>query len=266
MKEVSRSNFNPTYCSLILFLSLSIYIYFFLSSSVESKIMPRINPQVNFGETLNFFLVFQFDDPLLLMLFTHSLSVSHSHSLSPSFLFLSLSFSLLLFFSHSSCLTLTGFPRIHSSKFITRELVANYSLLYTIQGTDSSLKPFMLCSHLDVVPVEEAKWTVPAFEGMIKDGNIYGRGTLDVKDSLMVRMRMLVFHILPSSSSNMASLSTCRSELTLSLIEWKFYSNKIRDVSKSIERERGRIFLRERKREFFEKKRKNFKRGNLLRK
>lgn len=121
------------------------------------------------GETLDFFLVFQFDDPLLQMLFTRSLSF-----------FLSLTHSL------SLSLTPTGFPRIHSSKFIRRELVANYSLLYTIQGTDSSLKPFMLCSHLDVVPVEEAKWTVSAFDGMIKDEYIYGRGTLDVKDSLMV--------------------------------------------------------------------------------
>lgn len=167
MKEVSRSNFDPTYCSLILFLSHSLLN--------QSKIIPGINPQVDVGETLDFFLVFQFDDPLLQMLFTRSLSPSLSHS--PSF-FLSNSFSL--------SLTPTGFPRIHSSKFIRRELVANYSLLYTIQGTDSSLKPFMLCSHLDVVPVEEAKWTVPAFDGMIKDGYIYGRGTLDVKDSLMV--------------------------------------------------------------------------------
>ena len=66
------------------------------------------------------------------------------------------------------------------------ETVANYSLLITIRGTDASLAPYLLASHLDVVPVEEDKWTVPAFDGLVRDGNIYGRGTLDVKDTLMV--------------------------------------------------------------------------------
>lgn len=64
--------------------------------------------------------------------------------------------------------------------------MANYSLLYTVTGSDAALKPYMACAHLDVVPVEEDKWTVPPFEGLLRDGYIYGRGTIDVKDSLMV--------------------------------------------------------------------------------
>lgn len=44
----------------------------------------------------------------------------------------------------------------------------------------------MLCAHLDVVPVEREKWSVDPFSGHIKDGYLYGRGTIDVKDSLMV--------------------------------------------------------------------------------
>lgn len=44
----------------------------------------------------------------------------------------------------------------------------------------------MACAHLDVVPVEHDKWTVPPFEGLVRDGYVYGRGTIDVKDSLMV--------------------------------------------------------------------------------
>lgn len=79
-----------------------------------------------------------------------------------------------------------AFPRIHSSSFVHVESLANYSLLFTIRGSDASLEPYLLASHLDVVPVEADKWTVPAFEGMVKDGNIFGRGTLDVKDTLMV--------------------------------------------------------------------------------
>lgn len=46
----------------------------------------------------------------------------------------------------------------------------------------------MLCSHLDVVPVEREKWVVDPFDGVVKDGYIYGRGTLDVKDTLVVRI------------------------------------------------------------------------------
>lgn len=64
--------------------------------------------------------------------------------------------------------------------------MANYSLLYFITGSDASLEPYLLCSHLDVVPVERDKWNVEPFDGVIKDGYIYGRGTLDVKDTLMV--------------------------------------------------------------------------------
>jgi carboxypeptidase PM20D1 len=44
---------------------------------------------------------------------------------------------------------------------------------------------------LDVVPIEEDKWTVPAFEGFVKDGFIYGRGSLDVKDTLMVSNNLI---------------------------------------------------------------------------
>ena len=65
------------------------------------------------------------------------------------------------------------------------EHVANYSLLYTIQGSDRSLKPYLLCSHLDVVPVEREKWTVEPFAGQVADGYLYGRGAIDVKDALI---------------------------------------------------------------------------------
>lgn len=76
-----------------------------------------------------------------------------------------------------------AYPTIHSSNLVKLEHVANYSLLYTIQGSDRSLKPYLLCSHLDVVPVEKEKWTVEPFAGHIADGYLYGRGAIDVKDA-----------------------------------------------------------------------------------
>jgi acetylornithine deacetylase/succinyl-diaminopimelate desuccinylase-like protein len=46
---------------------------------------------------------------------------------------------------------------------------------------DGSKRPLMLCNHTDVVPVEEAYWEMPAFEGVVKDGKVYGRGAVDMK-------------------------------------------------------------------------------------
>ncbi len=46
---------------------------------------------------------------------------------------------------------------------------------------DGSKRPIMLCNHTDVVPVEEAYWTVPAFAGLTTGGRVYGRGAVDMK-------------------------------------------------------------------------------------
>jgi len=42
----------------------------------------------------------------------------------------------------------------------------------------------LLSGHSDVVPVEGQQWDSPAFEATEKDGNIYGRGTADMKGFL----------------------------------------------------------------------------------
>jgi len=80
----------------------------------------------------------------------------------------------------------TAFPNV--SRRLTREVVAGYSLLYTWTGSDSTLDPFLLMGHLDVVPVErgtESRWTHPPFEGVVADSFVWGRGALDDKTSVI---------------------------------------------------------------------------------
>ncbi len=60
-------------------------------------------------------------------------------------------------------------------------------LLATLPG-DGSKRPMMLCNHTDVVPVEEEYWTKPAFDGLVEDGRIYGRGAVDMKGAGVMQL------------------------------------------------------------------------------
>ena len=87
----------------------------------------------------------------------------------------------------------TTYPQTHSE--LKRELVNSHSLLFTWQG-DSDLKPLSLLAHMDVVPVKEesvAKWTYPPFDGVVADDHIWGRGALDMKQSLMAIMEAVEY-------------------------------------------------------------------------
>ncbi|MGW5068312.1 M20/M25/M40 family metallo-hydrolase [Streptomyces cyaneofuscatus] len=51
-----------------------------------------------------------------------------------------------------------------------------------IPGTDPSADALLVHGHLDVVPAEPADWTVPPFSGEVRDGVVWGRGAVDMKN------------------------------------------------------------------------------------
>ncbi|XP_016070684.1 PREDICTED: probable carboxypeptidase PM20D1 [Miniopterus natalensis] len=83
------------------------------------------------------------------------------------------------------------FPTVFQRSFIQHEVVGEYSHLFTVQGSDPSLQPYMLLAHIDVVPAPVQGWEVPPFSGLERDGFIHGRGTLDNKNSVMAILQAL---------------------------------------------------------------------------
>ena len=57
------------------------------------------------------------------------------------------------------------------------------SLLFRWKGSDGSGEPAVLMAHYDVVLVEEENWEKAPFEAILEDGVIWGRGTLDTKNT-----------------------------------------------------------------------------------
>src|SRR3954452_21361554 len=78
-----------------------------------------------------------------------------------------------------------SFPAFHAAA--KREIVADFSLLYTWEGSEAKAQPIALLAHQDVVPVApgtEKDWQQPPYDGVISDGFIWGGGSWDDKGNL----------------------------------------------------------------------------------
>jgi acetylornithine deacetylase/succinyl-diaminopimelate desuccinylase-like protein len=53
-------------------------------------------------------------------------------------------------------------------------------------------KALLLVAHMDVVGVDRSKWSVDPFGGMVKDGYIWGRGSIDDKSMLAANLAAFV--------------------------------------------------------------------------
>ncbi len=102
-----------------------------------------------------------------------------------------------------------AYPRVYQS--LDTATVNTYGLVFHWKGKNPALKPILLLSHYDVVPVDgyeedmyftgdtifrygdassapidslQEGWDYPPFSGAVTNGRIYGRGTLDMKGML----------------------------------------------------------------------------------
>jgi acetylornithine deacetylase/succinyl-diaminopimelate desuccinylase-like protein len=60
-----------------------------------------------------------------------------------------------------------------------------------LKGSGSK-PPILLLSHLDVVPVEPERWSVQPFAAEMSGGQVWGRGTLDIKNLTAMELMALI--------------------------------------------------------------------------
>src|SRR3984957_3651637 len=68
---------------------------------------------------------------------------------------------------------------------------ARANLVARIRGNGSK-KPLLILAHTDVVGVQPEKWPVDPFSAAIKDGYIWGRGSLDDKPVLSANLMVML--------------------------------------------------------------------------
>ena len=77
------------------------------------------------------------------------------------------------------------------------------AVLARLRGNGTA-KPVILMAHMDVVGVEQEKWSVDPFGGVVKDGYVYGRGAIDDKGMLAANLETMLLlkrHVVDRGSS-----------------------------------------------------------------
>ena len=64
--------------------------------------------------------------------------------------------------------------------------------IYAILKGDGSQRPLVLLNHMDVVHADSPNWRASPFSGEILNGEIYGRGALDMKDEGLLQAMVMV--------------------------------------------------------------------------
>ena len=69
---------------------------------------------------------------------------------------------------------------------------ARANIVARLKGNGSKLKPLLILAHTDVVGVQTEKWPVDPFGAVIKDGYVWGRGSLDDKPILNANLMVML--------------------------------------------------------------------------
>ena len=64
------------------------------------------------------------------------------------------------------------------------------NVIARLAGSDPDRGALLIHGHVDVVPADATEWTVDPFSGAVRDGYVWGRGAVDMKD--MVAMTVAV--------------------------------------------------------------------------
>lgn len=82
------------------------------------------------------------------------------------------------------------YPRTFSA--LRSEVVGGMSLLVTWPARGSEQRPVLICAHLDTFPAgDTTAWTHPPFAGQITDGQVWGRGALSGKGTLVALLEAI---------------------------------------------------------------------------
>ena len=76
----------------------------------------------------------------------------------------------------------TLYPKVYAACEYQR--AGRHGILLKWPGR-SAAAPAVLMAHYDVVPADGEGWEQPPFEGVIKNGELWGRGALDTKNTLL---------------------------------------------------------------------------------
>ena len=61
-----------------------------------------------------------------------------------------------------------------------------------LRGIGKHTKSIILLSHIDVVPANPKEWEVPPFSGLVKNGEIWGRGAIDDKGPGVIELMAML--------------------------------------------------------------------------
>src|SRR5699024_4925290 len=76
----------------------------------------------------------------------------------------------------------SSFAEVDRDSEIVESAPGRANLVARVEGTDPQAPALVVHGHTDVVPAAAEDWSVDPFAGVIKDGLLWGRGAVDMKN------------------------------------------------------------------------------------